>query len=293
MLKFYLFFITNLSLSQSHFIFDSETKKPVPFTNILYLKEESIIDRDYCNEIGLFTIKTNISFDKITFSCVGYETKSVDNFSNIDIIYLIKKSILLDEVIISKNKNTNFSILGFSKSKKKTRLSAYKGFEIVVFIDNPFNQPKDVQSFLFKVKNDQKFKTAVRVHFYKKDLEKLIPSEEILNEDIIKFIEGGTKELIEVDVSKYELELPIEGAFIGIEWLGAIDEKSGEFITDKTIWSATYIEVNDKINQPLTFIRSKFNNHKWENTENMKVEVKKYIEYKNYPNASFGIKIFN
>jgi hypothetical protein len=131
----------------------------------------------------------------------------------------------------------------------------------------------------------------VRIHFYKKDLKKLIPAEEILNENIIQYIDGEIKELLEVDVSKYGLELPTEGAFIGIEWLGILDEKSGEFIIDKNNWDATYIEVNDKVNQPLTFMRSKFRDPTWENTEQMKIESKKYIEYKNYPNASFGIRI--
>jgi hypothetical protein len=282
--------IYTFSFSQKICVVDSLSKKPLPYTNAKFYLANKITGGDYCNVKGEI-IFDKINFDNVEFSQIGYDKKIISKAIIKDSIFLKQNIIRLNEIKIVKNKKKEVSSLGYIDYKKKIRLSAYKGFEMVVYIANPFKQPKDIQSFLFKVKKDEKFKTAVRIHFYKKDLEKLIPGEEILNENIIQYIDGEIKELFEVDVSKYELELPIEGAFIGIEWLGILDEKSGELRIDKNNWDATYIDLNDKINQPLTFMRSKFRNPTWENTVKMKNESKKYIEYKNYPNASFGIKI--
>lgn len=281
-----------VSFSQELCVLDSLTKKPLMYTNAKFYLNNKIIGGDYCNEKGKITIN-KINFDSVEFSQIGYETKIVGKNFIRDTILLNQISILLNEIKIEKKGNHKITSLGYVNYKKKIRLSAFKGFEIVVYIDNPYKQLKEIQSFLFKVKKGGEFKTAMRIHFYKKDLEKLIPGDEILHEDIIQYIDGKTKEIFEVDVSKYELELPIEGAFIGIEWLGVLDEKSGEFIMNESNWDATYIDVNDKINLPLTFMRSKLINPKWDNTENMKNESKNIIEYKNYPNASFGIKIIN
>jgi len=292
MLKIFLFFFTNLAISQSLFIFDNETKKPIPFTNISYLKDESIIDGDYCNENGLFTIKKNINFDKIAFSCVGYETKVVNDISNIDTLYLIRKIILLDEIFLSKNKSNTFSILGYSKSKKKIGLSGGKGFEICVFIQNPYKEKKYIKSFLFKVRRKENYKTAIRVHYYKTKSNIIEPNEEILTEDIVRYFDGKTKEMVEIDVDGLGLELPPEGAFIGIEWLGIIDEKTGEFVEKKESWSDTSIGINDEINKPLTFIKNTAKKDTWNNTEKIKEELKEIVKFKNYPNASFGIKIY-
>ena len=283
--------IYSLSFSQEIRILDSLTKKPLMYTNAKFYLNNKIIGGDYCDEKGKITIN-KIDFDSVEFSQIGYEAKIISRKFIRDTILMNQVAISLNEIKIEKNSKHKITSLGYINYKKKIRLSAYKGFEIVVYIDNPFNQLKEIQSFLFKVKKEGKFKTAMRIHFYKKDLEKLIPGKEILNEDIIQYIDGKTKEIFEVDVSKYEIELPIEGAFIGIEWLGVLNEKTGEFNMNDSNWDATYIDVNDKINIPLTFTRSKFADPEWKNTENMKNEFKNIIEYKNFPNASFGIKIF-
>lgn len=284
--------IYSTAFSQKVCIVDSLTKKPLMYTNASFYLNNKVVGGDYCDENGKITID-KINFDNVAFSQIGYNTKTVGKNAIQDTILLNQIAIPLNEIRIEKNIKHKITSLGYINYKKKIRLSASKGFEIVVFIDNPFNQPKEIQSFLFKVKKEDKFKAALRIHFYKKNSAKLIPDEEILTEDVIQYIDGKTKELFEVDVTKYQLELPVEGAFVGIEWLGVIDEKSGEFNMTDSNWEATYIDINDKTNLPLTFMRSKFKNPNWENTENMKNESKYIIDYKNYPNASFGIKVIN
>lgn len=286
----FLFFYVNTSFSQRLYVFDSESKKIIPYVNVSYIKYDNIIDADYCNEDGFIDIKSKENFDKIEFSCIGYENKLINTIN--DTIFLIKKIITLNEVVISK-KNLTFSKLGYTKCKKKTTLSASRGFQLCVYIENTFQEKKVIKSVLFKVKRRDNFKTAIRIHFYKKQIEKLEPAEEILTEDIIRYFDEKSKENIEIDVSKYGLELPIEGAFVGIEWLGIVDWKTGEFIESKEFWSDTSIELNDSINKPFTFMKSRIKKHDWINTEKIKEDLKETLKFKNYPNASFGIKVFN
>jgi hypothetical protein len=284
-----LFFYTTILLSQNIYVQDFESKEPVSFANIKYIKNNNIVDATYCDEKGYINLNNNNPFEKIEISCVGYETITIYDFPKEKIVFLTKKKIILDEVIISK-KSINFSDLGYTKNKKKITLSASKGFQLCEFIENPNKEEKLIQSFLFKVKRKKNYKTAIRVHFYKKAINKVEPGEEILTEDIIHFIDGKTKEMVEINVLKYRLELPIEGAFVGIEWLGNFNEETGEFISgDDKNWSDTSIELNDLIEEPLTFIKSRIKSNEWANTEKLKTNLK----FKNYPNASFGIKVFN
>jgi hypothetical protein len=79
---------------------------------------------------------------------------------------------------------------------------------------------------------------------------------------------------------------------VGIEWLGIVDKNTGEFVEITENSSDTSVELNDEINQPLTFMRNNLKNINWSDTERLKNNFVK-IKYKNYPNASFGIKIYN
>lgn len=287
---FLLVFLSFVLNAQNVFIYDKESNIPVSFATISYVKESAIIDSFYCDKNGFCNLKNNNLFDKIEFSCIGYEKKIIYTVNN-DTVFLTKKVIVLNDVIVSSNKNV-FSLRGYTKYKKKITLSAYKGFEICTFVDNSSNTEKRIKSFLFKTRTQYGYQTAIRVHFYNKELNKISPGNENLNEDIIFIIDGKTKKTIEVDVSKYNLELPIEGAFVGIEWLGVVDDITGSFVDSNVKnWKSTSIEFNDSINEPVTFFRNKLNNN-WENTEKMKTEFIKIIKYKNYPNASFGIKVY-
>ena len=40
-------------------------------------------------------------------------------------------------------------------------------------------------------------------------------------------------------------------------------------------------------------MKSRIKKHDWINTEKIKEDLKETLKFKNYPNASFGIKVFN
>lgn len=292
-----LFLIYQISFSQNkkqHYLFCETSKTPISFGNVSFLNNDKLVGGSYCDSNGSYSFESNLKFNKIEFSCIGYETKTISQTQNLqDTVFLKNKIINLEEVIISKKHSHELSLMGFLEYKKKFDISGGMGIETSVFIENTHNTPKHIKSFLFKVKRKEKHKTAIRIHFYRKLLDKSEPGEELLNEDIIKYIDEKTTGLIEIDVSSFGLELPIEGAFVGLEWLGILDENSGKFVEGKKSWNDTKIEYNDFVNKPLTFIRNRFKMEVWDNTENLKKEFENYLKIKNYPNASFGIKVYN
>ena len=290
---FILLFSYNTIFSQSFCIVDSLTKKVIPFSNIKFFNSNNFIIGNYSDEDGIVNYN-NIIFDKLEISHISYKTKNLQKKQIKDTIILNQNNIILNEIIIVNSKKEIIS-LGYTQNKQKTKLAAYKGIEIVVYIDNPYKEAKIINSFLFKMKKKDNSKTAVRIHFYKKKINELFPCEEITNVEIIHFIDKKSKEIVEIDIKDYGIEFPSDGAFVGIEWLGDYDfiankDEDNNQISNQNL---LYIELNDKINQPLTFIRSKLTNELWQNTEKLKLEFKDIIEYKYIPNASFGIKLFN
>lgn len=286
------FLIQTFSFSQKICVMDSLTKERLPYTTIKLFLNNIMVSGGYCDEKGEIVIN-KLNFDSLEFSEIGYYKKSINKKLINDTIFLNQNIIELKEVVINKYKQEVVT-LGYINNKKKMQLSAGKGSEIVVFIDNSFNQSRQVKTFLFNLKRKKDFKTAIRIHFYKKKINKSEPSEEIGNEDIIGYLDNKIKGTIEIDITNYNIEFPIEGIFVGIEWLGFFDLLSGKFTTDNfEIWDDIKIDINDNINKPLTFFRSKFINPIWKNSEFIKKEFANYINFKNLPNASFGIKVYN
>ncbi|MFY8188652.1 MAG: hypothetical protein ACOVLC_11925 [Flavobacterium sp.] len=280
-----ILFANNIIFSQSFCIVDSLTKKGISNSVIKFYDLNNFTTGKFTDENGL-TNYNNILFDKIEISHINYKTINLKKEEIEDTIYMNQNNIVLNEVIVVNSKIETLT-LGYTKCKKKTKLTAYNGIEIVVFIENPFKKPKKINSFLFKIQKKDTKKTAIRIHFYKKSANEIIPGEEITKVDIFKYINSNSMELIEIDVSNYDLEFPIDGAFVGIEWLGNIGETNNEIEKSNDI----YIELNDKINQALTFTRSTLKDDEWQNTKKHKIDFKDFIKYKNLPNASFGIKI--
>ena len=261
--------------------------------NVFYKFENKVIQTDYCDQNGFANISVQKIFDNMEFSCIGYESNVRQKKDISDTIFLQKKSIALDEIKIVSRKNQKSTLMGFSQLKKYTTLSAFKGFEICQFMGNTFGKPKIIQSFVFKIIKREKLKTAVRIHLYAKHKNKFEPGDELITNDITRFFDGKTREMVEIDLTPYNLELPIEGAFIGIEWLGIVDEITGKFVEGKNFHTYTRIVLSDDLVHKNTFISKNIKEHSWEDMSEFENLMQKYAKLKNHVNASFGLKLFN
>jgi hypothetical protein len=288
----FLFLFSLNSYSQQFIIANSLTKEPVPYAAVSCFNAGKIAGGYYSNESGLVLPDKAIAHDRLEIASIGFETRQISKELVKDTVFLYPKAIELTPVTISNRLvKPKEVLLGFLNEKKKVNVSsATKSLEAVVYIQNTTGAPATVKSFLFRIKRRTKNRTVFRIHFYEKAEGKAEPGNEILLGDIMAYRDKNTPKLVEVDVLPYNLQLPATGIFAGIEWLGVIDD-NGNFIKQAIDDDRDTIEYNDAVNELLTFHRNRFDGYPWKNTASLKEDFKELVKWKNWPNASFGIKI--
>jgi hypothetical protein len=73
----------------------------------------------------------------------------------------------------------------------------------------------------------------------------------------IKIEIKNSKGLIEIDLKKYGLNLTVDGAFVGIEALGLVDDDNTIFLKEENFSTDVLrFELNYQLNKSITYIRS-------------------------------------
>lgn len=143
-----LFFISNLVWAQNNkiagIIKDAETLLPISYVNIYTeaeLKNNST--GSISNENGEFVV--DAGKNKTTFSHINYEPYSVEINESSKEVFLVPKNYILDEIVVSNEKSTDYlkRIIEFSKKRldKNILLKAY-GREIVK-VNNDYTKYSD------------------------------------------------------------------------------------------------------------------------------------------------------
>ncbi|MCW4467541.1 carboxypeptidase-like regulatory domain-containing protein [Flavobacterium sp. MFBS3-15] len=213
-------------------ITDIQTNQPVQFASVILLKNGKTLEGNYCDIDGKIQIDTTKAFDSIEFSCVGYKPLILQKNELTNIIYLEKEIIQLDEVIISSNAEIKTIGYGDKKNNKKYR-GINKGGIVAVYIENPYKKPTRIQSFIF-ITQTKKYHIGYRFHLYSAIEDKIWPGNEISSENITGILKPGVKGHIEIDLSGYDLILPSEGAYIGLEAIGEFDQ-NGNLVENSTV----------------------------------------------------------
>ncbi len=202
-------------------ILDSSNQKPIPYANIIYMNNGEISGGTYSNKNGIAHLSLNEEMDSVEISCLGYFSKklSVENLGSK--IYLEEKEEVLGEVVVLPHSDEETKYVGIQKEKNSVSLSATKGYQMVVLIDNPIQEEKQVKSFTFHLKKRRKNKSfKVKLIFFKNNDGK--PSTKINKELVIGMKSLAAKEN-EINLDSLQLTLPKEGLFVGLEWLGCMD----------------------------------------------------------------------
>ena len=110
---------------------DSLTQEPIAYTSIWFGNEAG----GYTDITGIIEIPEGI--ERIRLSHICYETKSISKITaDLQTIFLVPKSINLDEVAISAKalKRTKTTEVGSMKAKTQTKHKGANGFEMALFI---------------------------------------------------------------------------------------------------------------------------------------------------------------
>ncbi len=202
---------------------DSITGEPIPFVNI-WVENETIGTTSETN--GSFSL--DIKEEKLlVFSALGYESKKLSSKTNL--ILLKPKVFELKEVMVLNQKKTKELEIGDAHKVHISQLSGNKPWIYAKLFnyDDKYKETQFVKKIVFYSNSDIKgAKIKIRIFGFNDS----IPSEDLINEDIIVTVKGGMKKHT-IDVSHYNIEFPKSGLVIGLEWL--IIEENKYFFTYK------------------------------------------------------------
>ena len=215
MKKIYILFIfINFSLSAQTkgVVKDSLTGKPIPYVNI-WVENENIGATS--EENGAFIIYPTPKSKTLIFSVLGYETKKI-SISNSDNIVLKPIIYQLEDVVISKPKNTKEIEIGGSKK----RFYLPEPQTIPWIFGRKFttedSEIKYIKNIIYYT-NSEVEKGVFRVRIYNIGNDG-IPNEDILPEERIVEVKKGKHKTI-VALLKYKIEIPKEGIIVAFESL--------------------------------------------------------------------------
>lgn len=205
-------------------VVDNKTKIPIPYAII------KIADKIfYTDSIGKCFINKEIVLEDIKISCIGYQSQSLFKSKNCEeIIYLNPKEIILPEVEISYKKG-RLKTLG--SLKKTTNTLAMPNHSIIaVYFSNESKNNKIIRKILLPYKTNGVISSSFRLHLFSVNKNN-IPESELIEKNIISLPTDKKGEL-EFDVSQFNIAIPNNGIFIGIEWLSS-ERNDGEDIRYK------------------------------------------------------------
>lgn len=231
---FLLFTFFAFSQEKVRFV-DAKTKEPIAFVTIAFGDGLG----GYTGENGYFDFDKKQSF---SVSMLGYKTLTISEEDFRPIIELEVEPLLLDEVTITKKSGKQKIIRQKPYWKNSTWLDSYTpqiGNEVAVLIPNEKNQEITLSKItlpiatnphrVFDKKSKGLFKhwedlpyTTVRIRFYSNENDK--PKEIVSSEEIIVNIPNTQEKLFEVDLEKYSIDIPQNGLFVGIEFIGFADK---------------------------------------------------------------------
>src|SRR5690606_27365749 len=226
---------TTLVLSQEKIqIIDSQTKEPIGFTTIAFGEGLG----GFTDEEGYFTFDKKQSF---SVNMLGYKALFVSEADFRNSIELEIEPILIDEIIVSNKKGKQKISNQKPYWKNSTWLDSYTpqiGNEIAVLIPNDKKEDMILSKIIIPVatnpmrifdKNKNPFKsrddfpyTIIRIQFYKNQNNS--PKELLYFDRIVVNVHNSKEKFKEIDLENYGIDIPEDGLFVGVEFIGVSDE---------------------------------------------------------------------
>src|SRR5690606_16405849 len=227
-----LFSTLRLAAQEKIRIIDIESKKAIAYATVAFGEGLG----GFTDEEGYFTFDKKQNF---TVSMLGYEALFVSEKNFKEVIELDVQPILLDEIIISNKKGKTKSIKKKAYWKNSDFFEAYNPFianEIAVLIPNDKKQMAVVNKIIVPIAQNpyryikgefvDKYKelpyTIARIRFYSNENNE--PKELLYTNEIVVNIHNTENKFFEIDLEKYSIDLPENGLFVGIEFIGFADK---------------------------------------------------------------------
>ena len=248
-----ILFFVNHSFSQNFITVDIDTNEFIENVNYsLFLNNikvyNGITENKKATELNL-----KIEFDSISLSRVDYETIGFSKQNINSAIFLKKKIIYLDEIVIG-SKIENEIVLGEENRFVNRRSNSIsKGLMYGIVFENKFDTDLQLKKVAFYV-DKIKYKTEYKINFYKfgkspisigrqyAEIGNLLYSTKNL------ILQPNQKNKIEINIEESNLILNKEPIFITIELIANYDENNNVIETSNEDSSKLKFQLSNKAN---------------------------------------------
>lgn len=202
-------------------LIDKETKEPIVYANISFINSNKGISSKENGEFEL-TIDEKLLQSKVHVSCLNYQDTIL---TAIDLqnktLSLKPKIFYLEEIILTKKVSKELVVDKYSRNDIKGGFSGLQSAPWIItkyfnYKDEYKETPYLKEIWVYFGSMIMRRKSKFRIRLYKKDTKTGLPSDDLINENVIVFsskIDGKVK----VDISKHNIDFPKEGFFIGLE----------------------------------------------------------------------------
>ncbi|MFN7118593.1 MAG: carboxypeptidase-like regulatory domain-containing protein [Saprospiraceae bacterium] len=210
-------------------VVNSESARPIPFATLYLVQQEK---GTYANEEGKFIVTFDAAPDQLIISAVGYQSDTIMvNAANVEDLTIVLKptDYVLETVeIIGERKQLKRFDLGFWNKKYKEKLDWYYSYgdQMAVYIQNEVNKQGVIETINFKTEKYDLFQSvnehniAIRMKLWSYDPYTELPGKSLLKEDVIVHIDKVKNTNYSINILAQNIEFPLEGLFVGIEFLG-------------------------------------------------------------------------
>jgi hypothetical protein len=275
-----LFFIYHISYSQGYRkikvrIFSKEDSTSVKYAEVLSAKKHFFLISDSLGNLS-FYLDSILRYDTLIINHISYKQKIIpfidfyDSKDSIFTIYLDKKTIKLQEIIIKPEEGKNkCTIIGPLKKRfKKFQSFPFSGREMALYFPNETkNKVVFVSNVNFLIYHSEK-KYKFRIKIY--NVNNLgLPDTLLLTEDIISTV--SDKKSYTIDLLDNHVKIPENGIIISIEWLSDFENiyslNNNLINNNYPIIAGVIVPIkNKKFKDFYTLIKKKGKWYKWEDT---------------------------
>jgi len=267
---------------------DAHTHEGISFAALLFHQANVLNGGVYTDSTGIVSLSVPGQTDQLVITCVGYHSKYIlikEFFT--DTITLDPVNILIPEISVHPmNKMNRIREMGYAKNSSWRAYGDYKNNELAVFVGNTTNREMLITELLYKIRQETKQKTIFRVHLYAAGTDRRTPGRELITSNSVFYINGNHhSKAVAFDISALKIVMPAEGIFIGLEWIGFVDDK----VDNKPNSNYAFVGVllTHWQNEQYSFRKNLFKDGQWE-------ELRNGIENgSKAQNLAFGIRVMN
>lgn len=224
-------------------VYDSRTKEPIPYVNLSFLNtlKGTSTDEDghFFMDLPASYLEKQVHISSLGFQDTIVDAKRVFKAKRID---MVEESFVLDEVVVTENFG-NSDVLNPVGSYSLTSgfYSSATPWVVALYFPNLGNQKKYLDKltvFLERSENFNRESAKFRIRIYDVDQKTKKPRQDLLRKSIVMEHQVA-HEFVSLDVAAFNIEMPRNGIYIGLEWLFVpynwYKETSKHPITNKTI----------------------------------------------------------